>query len=412
MASQRLTDISSATGVTLSDFIHIVITGDTSQDSAGSSYKASLQQVYDAFSISNSVFTGNTSATCITDLYVTNLNSCSPLHIQPMSGTGNVLIGENGGVNVGIGTGLPTAKLHVRGTDALDASIAFKVDNSASLKALQVTNGGKVEIGETDGLPLQTFSVVQKTGANLIYSFWSTDFKQLMSASDDGMASGYVRIGSGLGMQMDLYSQNFGVNNAPGSSKFSIKGGSGLNASILSMTPAGGSGWIEFNQTSNNPSLAMSDSGGTQIRYALNSGANSYINIDFNFGIGTSTPSEKLDVVGNVNINGQIYVDIPTTHLPTGTTQTINWNDGNYQIIDLDSATGNVTLTFTNAKAGAVYSLQVIQGSVTRSLVYPGSIKWEGGTPLVPTSGNDAIDLITMVYNGTDFLASYGSAYS
>jgi hypothetical protein len=228
MASQRLTDISSATGVTLSDFIHIVITGDTSQDSAGSSYKASLQQVYDAFSISNSVFTGNTSATCITDLYVTNLNSCSPLYIQPTN-VGDVYIGSGGGVNLGIGT---------------------------------------------------------------------------------------------------------------------------------------------------------------------------------------STPSEKLDVVGNVNINGQIYVDIPTTHLPTGTTQTINWDQGNYQIIDLDSATGNVTLTFTNAKAGAVYSLQVIQGSVTRSLVYPGSIKWEGGTPLVPTSGNDAIDLITMVYNGTDFLASYGSAYS
>lgn len=47
--AKRLTDIGSATGVTLSDFIHIVITGDTVQNSAGSSYKASLQQVYDTF---------------------------------------------------------------------------------------------------------------------------------------------------------------------------------------------------------------------------------------------------------------------------------------------------------------------------------------------------------------------------
>jgi hypothetical protein len=56
MASKRLTDISMTTGVTLSDIIHIVVTGDTSQDPAGSSYSASLQQVYDSFNIVNSIW--------------------------------------------------------------------------------------------------------------------------------------------------------------------------------------------------------------------------------------------------------------------------------------------------------------------------------------------------------------------
>lgn len=65
-----------------------------------------------------SSFTGNTSGDCITDLYVTNLNSCSPLHIQPTS-VGDVYIGENGGVNVGIGTSSPTQKLHVIGETLL-----------------------------------------------------------------------------------------------------------------------------------------------------------------------------------------------------------------------------------------------------------------------------------------------------
>jgi hypothetical protein len=46
-----LTDRSLATGVTLDDLIHIVITGDTSQGNpAGSSYKAKFSQVGNAFS--------------------------------------------------------------------------------------------------------------------------------------------------------------------------------------------------------------------------------------------------------------------------------------------------------------------------------------------------------------------------
>jgi hypothetical protein len=157
MSSKRLTDIGSSTGLTLFDLIHIVNTGDTSQGNpAGSSYKATLKQVADTFSgifstgftggtvngLTNftgglsantfnttsftlngvtitgftfgSTFTGNTSASCITDIYVSNVNSCSPLHIQPNS-NGNVLIGENGGVNVGIGTSLPSEKLEVSG---------------------------------------------------------------------------------------------------------------------------------------------------------------------------------------------------------------------------------------------------------------------------------------------------------
>jgi len=45
MPSQRLTDITSSTGITSNDLIHIVITADTSQNPAGSSYKARISQV-------------------------------------------------------------------------------------------------------------------------------------------------------------------------------------------------------------------------------------------------------------------------------------------------------------------------------------------------------------------------------
>ena len=54
----KLTTRTLASGVTASDLIHIVIPSDLSQDPAGSSYKASIQQVFDAYPYVT--FTGGT----------------------------------------------------------------------------------------------------------------------------------------------------------------------------------------------------------------------------------------------------------------------------------------------------------------------------------------------------------------
>ena len=117
-------------------------------------------------------------------------------------------------------------------------------------------------------------------------------------------------------------------------------------------------------------------------------------------------------ISGSLQLQGQVYIDIPTTHIPTGTTQTIDWNNGNIQVIDLDSATGNVTLTLSNPQTGGTYSLKLIQGATARNITWPGSMLWEGGTSLILSTGNDDIDLVTMVYDGTNYLASYGTNFS
>jgi hypothetical protein len=66
----KLTSRTLATGATLGDLIHIVITGDTSQNPAGSSYKASLSQLQPLF-----LFSGG-SGNCINDLYVDGVHAC------------------------------------------------------------------------------------------------------------------------------------------------------------------------------------------------------------------------------------------------------------------------------------------------------------------------------------------------
>jgi hypothetical protein len=71
--------------------IHIVYTGDPSQNIAGSSYKAELQQLSSLFS--TSTFSGG-SGNCIADLYVTNIHGCSPITIyDSIRSTGTTVSG-------------------------------------------------------------------------------------------------------------------------------------------------------------------------------------------------------------------------------------------------------------------------------------------------------------------------------
>lgn len=125
-----------------------------------------------------------------------------------------------------------------------------------------------------------------------------------------------------------------------------------------------------------------------------------------NVGIGTTSPSSKLYLSG-----GQVAVAIPSTLTPTGTTQTVDWNSGNAQVLSLASATGTVTLTLSNSVAGATYALKVIQGATARNLSWPANVKWPGGTVPAISTTSGAVDLISLFYDGTNYLASSGKDY-
>ena len=120
----------------------------------------------------------------------------------------------------------------------------------------------------------------------------------------------------------------------------------------------------------------------------------------------------KLEVK-SVELNGQIYGPTPPTTTPAGTTATINWNNGNGQIIDLEDASGDVTVTFVNAQAGSTLVLEVYQDSaVARDIVWPGTVTWQGGVVPVISAGNNAEDLITFYFNGIAYKGSIGQNYS
>lgn len=123
--------------------------------------------------------------------------------------------------------------------------------------------------------------------------------------------------------------------------------------------------------------------------------------------------SNKLQLGGGMVIGGQITTTLSTTSVPTGTSQTIDWNNGNVQIISLASATGDVTVTLINGTAGATYILKVIQdNSVARNISWSPTVKWPDGDAVTISTTLDAIDIISLFYDGSNYYGSAAQNYS
>ena len=319
-------------------------------------------------------FTGNTSGNCISNLYVENLNSCSPLHIQNISG-GNVLIGENGGVSVGIGTGSPLSKFHLSG-DALiqgDVNITGNVniigtattintetvqtrDNKILLNYSGTTLsaiGGGIEIlsAKTDGNNVSLTTDIygdwnSNTGLNITGRTNDSTSYGLNIQNSDGTSNfvvrndGYVGIGTTspsyllhivTGTSELIYEQSLGGrlmiigDDLPrfDAAKIGVGGASfGIRASSDPTTVGYGKfsdTFIYASATSNGLNLINMVGGGEDyIRFYAGAQATSppHVHIQGNgltqgyVGIGTESPTQKLHVSGNTRLENTVNNDL------------------------------------------------------------------------------------------------------
>ena len=127
-----------------------------------------------------------------------------------------------------------------------------------------------------------------------------------------------------------------------------------------------------------------------------------------------STVNFEVKDNGTAKSKGQIGSSAgatPNTETPTGTTETIDWNNGNYQILDLESASGNVTLTLSNPVVGFAYFLEIRQDSTTPlDVIFPSSVKFAGETApytLDVSTGANAVDAVSLAWNGSEYIASF-----
>lgn len=96
---------------------------------------------------------------------------------------------------------------------------------------------------------------------------------------------------------------------------------------------------------------------------------------------------------------------------PAGTSQAIDWSLGAIVPLSLASASGDVTLTFSNPSAGGRYRLIIDQGATPRDISWP-TIKWENGQAPILSTANGAIDIVDLYYDGTSYYGEFKNAYA
>jgi hypothetical protein len=181
--------------------------------------------------------------------------------------------------------------------------------------------------------------------------------------------------------------------------------------------------------------MARSQSGVIIGMTALNQGGGALINSSHNLTIEASggggmvlqtngqiitnaavNSGEHFIIGGSARVNGVVTAaQISTTKqtlTPTGTTQSINWNNGSIVDLLLSSATGNVTLTLLNAQNASSYLIEVTNGATPRNLIFPtGTLQSNGGGNVYVGTANRK-DVIAVLWDGNQFLISVSPNYA
>lgn len=98
-----------------------------------------------------------------------------------------------------------------------------------------------------------------------------------------------------------------------------------------------------------------------------------------------------------------------TTVAASGASQTIDWSTNAAHKVTL---TANCTLTLSNPVAGMTYILQLVQdGTGSRSITLPATVKHQGGTAPTLTTDAGAVDVLTLFWDGSQYLANIGKDF-
>ena len=233
---------------------------------------------------------------------------------QPTGGSVTERVSIDSGGKVGIGVSSPTGKLSIAGTSGVQSNIY--VDNHAGdqdsanfifRKSRNTTIGSHTVVQDDDDLGSILFQGSDgnsyETGAQIVAEVDGTPGdgdmpgRLLFKTTADGSSSSTERMRITSAGNVGIGTDN------PGVYQLNVQNPDGNNG-----------GWAAFianldstNGQSNGMEInAGSNSSDTALKIASHDGGTEFFRIkgDGNVGIGTNAPRDELDVVGNINING------------------------------------------------------------------------------------------------------------
>jgi len=382
------------------------------------------------------------------------------------SGTYTVLFENSGGLEafrIENDRQTYTKRLNVKGLGSTNATTALLVENSSSTQLLKIDDAGgfalglgaaygdKTNVAIGDGATANnTYSIAIGDGAT------STSFSGIAiggntdtgggynvvigygaSASSTGSAIGYLASATS-GSSLAIGSNSSSASSGVAIGKNALNAGYGVALGFDAESTVNGSGLAIGNKAKvtqfNSMIFSASTYGATRTNsvrrtaefyldlstptFRFGSESDGWLDSSGNFAIGKTTGiNEKLDVVGNIASSGQIYSYQASTINVTANSSTFDGNNGNSQPLDLASATGDITLTFTNLKAGGTYFIPVTQKSsspvnIGTYTISGGTVKFPSGTAPTISTGASEIDSLVCYYDGTDLLVNYSQNYS
>ena len=290
--------------------------------------------------------------------------------------------------------------LTIAKTSGLQAALDSKLGDSLA--------DGKVWIGNVSNLPIEiTLSgdvTVSNAGVTTIGAATVTN-TMLAGSIDDSKLNTITTTNkvSGSAIQLQV---NKGITDSTGlgllldGATLSV-GASGLKVNLITNTEVDNAAGIAYSK------LALTDS-------IVNADVNSAAAIVYSK-LALTNSIITGDIVDNNITSGKIALNLAlgnaSTLTPAGTTETLNFDLGNNQIIDLGSASGDVTLTLSNPQTGAKYIILVIQGVTPRDLIWPAACLWpQGQKPIINTASET--HKIELFYNGTNYFGDWNVNYS
>jgi hypothetical protein len=432
----KLTTRSLATGTSVNDLIHIVITGDTTQSVDGSSYKATISQLLPLF--------GGTSANCINDFYTLNIHSCTnqiTIHDRVRS------IGSDAQNTLSFAFGDNTQALsdfsHAEGSDTIASGSTSHAEglntktfgaysHSEGTNTRTGTNAAYLATGLTSGV-LYLSNTYGNVSANFTVDefIWINDtpfggsltdeFKKVSGSTFSAGQTLVYLYDTGLSATNDLYigdtntPNSWGGNQTAGGRSASVKGLTTNAIGTNSFASGQGNSSLGLNSFSANKSnkvfgSASSAFGTANSVYGTSSvsfGDSNVVEGDISFIIGSSNEiNSDYDFAGGYgNINNGTYSFI-FSNLSTINNSQGAILGGNINLIqsgDTDNSTilGGKYNTITGSGPSApVYDSAIIGGSGNTVSTFRSVIL--GGTGITATLSNTVyVPNIVLAYSGT-----------